>query len=188
MWLNESNTVLVLQAAERRHGTINETIHIGELRDWKMTWSKDMSLGPRQRGGIYATQGKIAQVCRRPNGVSDQHLRWNLWFRSLRIYCQSSINESIFGGMVRFEFKIPYKLQVAAQQKTLGILRIDLLHFQVHMNCEFFQDLIVSSTFEQFSKETQALVNSIMSIYVEVMTLKEWQLRRVCRKFLWGAK
>jgi len=67
---------------------------------------------------------------------------------------------------------MPYKLQVAVQWKTLGILRIELLHFQVHMNCESFQDLIATLAFEQLSKETQALVNSIMSTLVGAMNTK----------------
>jgi len=61
------------------------------------------------------------------------------------------------------------KLQVATQQKTLAILRIELLHFQVHMNCELFQDMIASPVFEQLSKETQALVKSIISTCAEAM-------------------
>ena len=103
----------------------------------------------------------------RPNGVGDRHLRRNLWLRSLKIYFQSGINELILGGMVGFEFKLPYKLQVATQQKTLVILRIELLRSHVHMNCEFFQDLIASPAFEQLSKETQGLVKSIMSTHAE---------------------
>ena len=51
----------------------------------------------------------------RPNGVGIQHLRWNLWIKSLKICCQSSINSTNVGGMVRFEFKRPYKLQVVVQ-------------------------------------------------------------------------
>lgn len=57
----------------------------------------------------------------RPNGVGGQNLRQNLWLISLKIYRQSNINEPILGGMVGFEFKFPYKLQVVAQQNTLGI-------------------------------------------------------------------
>ena len=68
-----------------------------------------------------------------PNGVGNQHLRCNLWVISLKIYCQSNINEQNVGETVRFEFKIPYKSQVAAQQKTLGILSIELLSSQAHM-------------------------------------------------------
>ena len=41
--------------------------------------------------------------------------------------------------MVGFEFNIPCKLQVVVQQKTLGILSIELLHSPVHMNYEFFK-------------------------------------------------
>ena len=48
-----------------------------------------------------------------PNGVGGRHLRQNLLVRSLEIYCQSIINEPNVGGTVGFEFKIPYKLQVA---------------------------------------------------------------------------
>jgi len=91
----------------------------------------------------------------------------------LKIYQQSGINESILGGMVRFEFKIPYKLQVVVQRKTLRILRIGLLRSQVHMSYELFQDLVVSPAFEQFSKETRELVNGIMSTRAEAMNTEE---------------
>ena len=67
---------------------------------------------------------------------------------------------------------MPYKLQVATQQKTLGILRIELLHSQVHMNRKLFQDMIVSPAFEQLSKETQELVNNVISTCTEAMDTK----------------
>ena len=142
MWLNGSSIVLVLQAVERRHETINYTAQVGELHNWKMVWSEDVSLGLRQCGGSCATQGEITQISWkvtikvtvhektvevRPNGVGDQHLRWNLWVRSFKICRQSEINEPISGGMVGFELKFPYKLQVVVQQETLGILSIQLL-------------------------------------------------------------
>ena len=80
----------MLQAAERRHRTINYTAQIRELGNWKMVWSEDVSLGLRQHGRSYATQGEIAQVSWkvtikvtvhekmvevRPNGVGDWNLR-----------------------------------------------------------------------------------------------------------------
>jgi len=65
--------------------------------------------------------------------------------------------------MVGFEFKMPYKLQVAIQQKTLGILRIDLLSSQAHMNCEHYELLIAISVFETLPKETQEFLQNIMS-------------------------
>jgi len=65
--------------------------------------------------------------------------------------------------MVGSEFKMPYKLQVAIQRKTLGILRIDLLSSQAHMNCEHYELLIASSVFETLPKETQEFLQSIMS-------------------------
>lgn len=84
----------------------------------------------QQREGSCTTQGEIAQVSQKvaikvivhdlkvemqPNGVGGQNLRQNLRIKSLKIYCQSGINEVNVGGMVRFEFKIPYKLQVVSQ-------------------------------------------------------------------------
>ena len=41
--------------------------------------------------------------------------------------------------MVRFEFKLPYKLQVVTQRKTLGILSIQQLRSQVPMNREQYE-------------------------------------------------
>jgi len=37
-----------------------------------------------------------------PNGAGDQHLRRNLWVRSLQICRQSGINVLNLGGMVGF--------------------------------------------------------------------------------------
>lgn len=41
------------------------------------------------------------------------------------------------------------------------------------MNRELFQDLIVSPAFEQLLKETQELVNSVISTHTEAMDTKE---------------
>lgn len=40
------------------------------------------------------------------------------------------------------------------------------------MNCEFFQDLVMSPAFEQLSKETQALVNSVLLTHIGAMGTK----------------
>lgn len=92
------------------------------------------------------------------------------------------------GGTFGFGFKIPYKLQVATQRKRLNILRIELLHFQVHMNCEFFQDLIASLPFEQLSKETQALVNNIKSTHAEVMDTERMVTKQSVQEIAVGAE
>ncbi len=89
-----------------------------------------------------------------PNGVGSRHLRWNLWIKSLKICRQSGINEPNLGVMVGFEFKMPYKLQVAIQRKTLGILKIQLLRYQVCMDRVNFEALRESLVFERFLKET----------------------------------
>jgi len=73
----------------------------------------------------------------------------------LEICGQSSINEPNLGGTGGFEFKMPYKLEVAIQQKTLGILRIELLSSQAHMNHKHYELLIASSVFETLPKKTQ---------------------------------
>ena len=83
-----------------------------------------MSQGLRQRKGSYdATQVgwnmtvivtiHNVMLGLRSNGAGDRHLRRILWVRFLEIYRQSSINGLNMGGMVEFEFKRPYKLQVA---------------------------------------------------------------------------
>jgi len=82
------------------------------------------------------------------------HLSQNLWTKYLKICHQSCINELILGGTVRFEFKNSYKLKIVAQQKTLGILRIEVLRSQAHMNRENFEVLLASSVFETLPKET----------------------------------
>ncbi len=45
MWLDEGSIVLVLQADKRRHETINYTAQIGELRNLRSMWSKEVSQG-----------------------------------------------------------------------------------------------------------------------------------------------
>ena len=98
-----------------------------------------MSHGLQQHEGSYATHGNSVQVHQKvtvkvifhdlmvrlwPNGAGGRHIRRNLWIRFLKIYRQSSINGPNVGGLVEFEFKRRYKLQVAIQQKTLGNLKI----------------------------------------------------------------
>lgn len=63
-----------------------------------------------------------------------------------------------------FEFENTYKLQVATQQKTLGILRIEVLNPQEHMNLEIFEALIASSVFEKLPTKTQLLLSSIILV------------------------
>ncbi|MCY6488242.1 hypothetical protein, partial [Actinobacillus pleuropneumoniae] len=63
----------------------------------------------------------------RPNGVGGRHLRCDLRARFGKICHQESINGPKLGGMVEFEFKRLYKTQRAAQQTTLGHLRIERL-------------------------------------------------------------
>jgi len=70
----------------------------------------------------------------------------------LKICHQSSINEPIARGTVVFEFKNAYKLQRVSHRKTLGILIIQVLSSQVHMNRENFEVLIASSLFETFPR------------------------------------
>lgn len=41
------------------------------------------------------------------------------------------------------------------------------------MNCELFQDLVASLVFDQLSKETKELVNSVMLTHIEAMNVEE---------------
>ena len=66
------------------------------------------------------------------------------------------------GGTVIFKFKRPYKLQMAIQQKTLGILRTELLCYQVCMDLSNFEALREISVFETLSKEMQDLLTKMM--------------------------
>ena len=79
----------------------------------------------------------------------------------MKIYRQFSINKLNLGGLVGFEFKMPYKLQVVVQQKTLGILRIELLSSQAPMNQEFFEDFKDTPTFENLPKASGALLEAL---------------------------
>lgn len=49
---------------------------------------------------------------------------WHLRQKYLKIFCQSSIYYQKLVGIVRFEFKTPYKLCVLVQQRKLCTLRI----------------------------------------------------------------
>jgi len=63
----------------------------------------------------------------RPNGVGSRHLRHDLWAIFWKISHQESINEPELGRMIKFKFKKCYKIQRAAQQKTLDHLQIERL-------------------------------------------------------------
>ena len=158
---------------------MNYIAQFGELRDLKTAWCSEVSQGPWQRehscANVQVHQKVTIKVTVhdlteeiRPNGAVDRHLRWNLWLRSLKICRQTDINEPNLGGTIRFEFKIPYKLQVVVQRKTLGILRIELLSSQAPMNREFFKTL----TFSNFPETTWALLESIMSTPAEIINTK----------------
>lgn len=100
-----------------------------------------------------------------------QHLSWNLRARSLKIYCQSSIYEKILGGTVGFKFEFAYKLQMDAQRKTLCILRIEVLSYQVRMNLENFEALVAISAFDKLFKATQELLTRIMPVPMETASV-----------------
>lgn len=51
------------------------------------------------------------------------------------------------GGMVKFEFKRPYKLQLDVEQKEIGVLRIEFLRAQVYMKRDLFETLKENSLF-----------------------------------------
>jgi len=77
------------------------------------------------------------------------------------------------GGMVGFELKNAYKLQVATQKKTLGILRIEVLSSQAHMNPEIFEALVASLVFKKLPIGMQVLFSSIMPMPTETMSARE---------------
>lgn len=58
------------------------------------------------------------------------------------------------------------------QQETLCILRISMLCYLLHMNCELFQDLLVSSVFDRLPEETQFLINNFMSAPTETASTR----------------
>lgn len=98
----------------------------------------------------------------RPNGAIDKHLRKTLWVKFLKICLQSSIDGLNVGGTVGFEFKKPYKSQMVVQRKTLGILKIQLLRYQLYMDLANFEALRSSSVFQGLSKEMQDLLTRMM--------------------------
>ena len=70
--------------------------------------------------------------------------------------------------MIGFEFKIPYKLQVSAQQKTIGIVRIDLLSSHTPMDWEFFEAFNLN-----LPKTLWALLESVMSAPREIINTEQ---------------
>lgn len=85
----------------------------------------------------------------------------NLRVKYLVMYCQFSIYERIFGGMVEFEFEFAYKLRVVVQRKTLFILRISMLCCLVHMNHEYFESLIAGPAFDKFLELDRKIIIDI---------------------------
>lgn len=73
-----------------------------------------------------------------------------------------------FGGNLGFEFEFAHKLQMATQWKALFILRVDVSSYQLHMNPESFEVLVASSMFDRLPKETQELLNILMSTLAEI--------------------
>ena len=144
--------VLVLQAVARERGNINYTGRFGGLRNRRVSW-KIMKLQSRKlHAGSCTMEGGAAQHSRKVTvGVIVHDLTSRRWLRgvglrhlrkqSLKIFHQNNINCQKLGGMVGFEFKSAYKLQVATQRKTLGILRIELLISQARMDREKFEAL-----------------------------------------------
>ena len=162
----------MLQAIERECGTIKESMW--ELHDQEGTHRISMSQASCPCRWDYATtwlgwevtigitvHDKMSNL--RQKGVGDQQLRHEVRTRFGTICRQSSINGSNVGGTVKFEFKKPYKSKVDIQRTTLSVLRIQLLLYQVGMNLINLEALRVSSVFDTLLKETQDLLNRMMS-------------------------
>jgi len=75
--------------------------------------------------------------------------------------------------MVEFKFKRRYKLQRAAQQTTLGHLRIELLRSQRSMNLDPFDWLKSKALFEHLSMLLRDLWSSSMTTPEEAMDISE---------------
>ena len=86
--------------------------------------------------------------------MDGKQLRHKVKIRFGTICHQSHINESNMGGMVEFEFKRAYKSQVALHRTTLGILRIQLLRYQLGMDLTNLEAVRASPWFETLPKET----------------------------------
>ena len=59
-----------------------------------------------------------------------------------------------------------------AQRKTLCILRIEVLSYQVRMKLENFEALVASSVFNKLPKETLELLTRLMSAPVETASVE----------------
>jgi len=58
------------------------------------------------------------------------------------------------GGMVEFELKMAYISQVVLHQTTLGVLKIQLLRYQLGINLTNLEAVRASPWFETLPKET----------------------------------
>lgn len=96
--------------------------------------------------------------------------------------------DQILGRIVNFEFESAYKLQMVASQKTFGILRIEFLSSQAHMNHETFELLLASSMFEILPHMNKELLHSIMSTPTEAMSVEAVIAEGVVREVAMVAK
>lgn len=137
-WLAEEETVSALQTVERECGTIKQSIK--KLRDNEGVRRVGTSQGSRLCRMGYAivrinkevTVGatfhdKTSEL--RKKEVGSGHLRHEVRNRFEMICGQYSINKPNNGGMVELELQRAYKSRMAPYQKTLGMLRIQLLHY-----------------------------------------------------------
>ena len=92
----------------------------------------------------------------------------------------------IWGGMVEFEFKRHYKLQRAAQQTTLGHLRIELLHAQTSMNPDPFDLLKSKVLFEHIPELLRDLWSSNMATPEEAVNINEMTTEEVTQAIIVG--
>lgn len=80
--------------------------------------------------------------------------------------------------MVRFEFKMTYKLHMAAQQKTFFILRNCELCCVLCMNHAFFKELLDCLVFDRFLETVRKIVCDII-LRVEAMDVESMAAERV---------
>jgi len=160
----------VLHAVTRERRTINYTAQFGgkhsEQPAQKMKKLQHMKLCP----GSYAMEDGTMQHNRKVIiGVIVHDLmakrrlrrtRWqNLRQKSLKIFHQNNIYYKKLRGVVRFEFKTPYKLHVSVQQGTLCFLRIaSEVCCLSPMNQSYWEDLVTSPVFAKLSELNQKFI------------------------------
>jgi len=89
-------------------------------------------------------------------------------------------------GMDEFELKRSYKLQMVAQQTTLGHFRIELLCAQIFMNPDLFDLLKYKVLFEHLLESLTDFWNNNIAVSEEAMDIREMTTEEAMQDMMIG--